>query len=98
MSALDIQIGGSHYKDFKIQPQDLYHRFDLGIKEASILKYVLRYKNKDGLKDLQKAKHFIELTKYYDKPIGSFLCQEYIENFCRENDLSEQIQYIIECF
>jgi hypothetical protein len=60
-SALDVQIGGSHYKDFKIQPIEFIHANNLPYCEANVIKYVSRWKTKNGLADLLKAKHYIDL-------------------------------------
>jgi hypothetical protein len=59
--ALDHQEGGSHYKKLKIQPVEYAHANGLGFYEGSVVKYVTRWKDKDGLKDLLKARHFIDL-------------------------------------
>lgn len=60
-SPLEKQEAGSHYKDMKIQPVEYCHANKLGICESNIIKYISRYKNKNGLQDLKKAKHMIEL-------------------------------------
>jgi hypothetical protein len=60
-SALDVQVGGSHYKDLAIQPVEYCHRNGLGFCESSVVKYVTRWKAKNGIKDLEKARHFIDL-------------------------------------
>lgn len=60
-SALDTQIEGDHYKQFKIQPVEYIHANGLGFCEGNVIKYVTRYKSKGGVKDLEKAKHFIDL-------------------------------------
>jgi hypothetical protein len=61
MSALDIQTGGSHYKDLKIQPVEYIHANDLGFCEGSVVKYITRWRAKNGIEDLKKARHFIDL-------------------------------------
>ena len=61
MTAKTIQIGGNHYKDLAIQPVEYIHKNNLGYVEGSVIKYVTRWKNKNGIQDLQKAKHFLEL-------------------------------------
>lgn len=60
-SALDIQISGDHYKNLKIQPVEYIHANDIPFIEGSVIKYVTRWKAKGGIKDLEKAKHFIDL-------------------------------------
>ena len=56
----DIQIGGSHYKDLKIQPIDYILGNQLGFCEANVVKYVSRWQSKGGIDDLRKAKHYID--------------------------------------
>ena len=60
-SPLLSQVGGSHYKDMSIQPITYILANNIGFAEGSIIKYISRYKAKNGLQDLQKAKHFIEI-------------------------------------
>lgn len=65
MAANDTQIGGSHYRDKLYQPWDVmrdwmtaeqYSGFLLG----AIIKYVARYRDKSGVEDLKKARHFLD--------------------------------------
>lgn len=59
--ALDKQEGGNHYKQMKIQPVEYIVANNLGFIEGNIIKYISRYKNKNGIEDLRKAQHFIEM-------------------------------------
>lgn len=59
--ALDVQEGGDHYKKLAIQPVEYIMKNNLNFCQGSIIKYVTRYKDKNGIEDLQKAKHFIDL-------------------------------------
>lgn len=61
MSALTKQVAGTHYKDQPIQPVEYIHANGLGYFEGNVLKYVSRWRKKNGLADLEKAKHYIEL-------------------------------------
>lgn len=61
MSALESQIGGKHYKQFKIQPVEFIHINGLGYIVGNIIKYVCRYKFKNGVEDLRKARHYIDM-------------------------------------
>ena len=61
MSALDKQIGGSHYKDMAIQPIQYIHKNGLGFCEGNIVKYITRWKTKNGIEDLKKVIHYAEL-------------------------------------
>jgi len=61
MSALNKQVGGSHYKDFSIQPVEFIQKNGLGFCEGNAIKYLCRWKEKGGIQDLQKAIHYVEL-------------------------------------
>jgi hypothetical protein len=60
-SALNKQVGGSHYRDKGIQPIIYIHANELGFCEGNVVKYVTRWREKNGIADLEKAKHYIEL-------------------------------------
>lgn len=53
------QIGGTHYK-VAIQPWDYITTNNLGYLEGTAIKYLSRWRNKNGIEDLRKAIHFIE--------------------------------------
>lgn len=55
------QVGGTHYTKLKIQPIEYVHANNLGYCEGSVIKYVSRWRDKGGLEDLRKAKHFIDI-------------------------------------
>ena len=61
MSAKEEQIGGQHYKDMAIQPAEFITKNGIGYIEGSVIKYVCRWRKKNGIEDLKKAKHFLEL-------------------------------------
>lgn len=60
MAANDTQVGGAHYKSLAIQPWDYIAANNLGWFEGSVVKYVTRWRNKDGLSDLLKARHILD--------------------------------------
>ena len=62
-SALDKQVGGSHYKNFKIQPIEFITANKLSFIQASIIKYICRFDKKNGNEDIDKAIHYCELLK-----------------------------------
>ena len=57
----DKQIGGTHYKNFRIQPFEFITKNKLSFFQGCVVKYVCRYLNKDKIKDLQKIIHYCEL-------------------------------------
>ena len=60
-SPLKEQVGGDHYSKLEIQPAVYAQRNKLSYLQGTIIKYVTRYKDKNGVEDLQKAKHYIDL-------------------------------------
>ena len=61
MNALSKQVDGNHYKDLPIQPAEYIHANAMGYFEGCVVKYVSRWRKKNGMADLEKAKHYIEL-------------------------------------
>jgi hypothetical protein len=61
MSALETQEGGQHYKQWKIQPIEFIHANGLPYIEGNIIKYIMRHKFKNGLEDLKKARHYLDI-------------------------------------
>ena len=60
-SPLHVQVGGSHYKHFKIQPVEYTRANRFGDIEAAIIWYISRWQVKGGFQDLEKIKHFCAL-------------------------------------
>lgn len=60
-SALEKQVGGNHYKQFPIQPVEFINANNLSYMQGNVIKYVVRYPFKNGIADLEKAKHYIEM-------------------------------------
>jgi hypothetical protein len=63
MSALDNQEGGSHYKDMAIQPVTFIVKNNIPFLEGNVIKYVCRHANKNGVQDIDKAIHYLQLIK-----------------------------------
>ena len=60
MDQNDRQVGGDHYKKLAIQTWDYNMANNIGYMEGNIIKYVSRWKEKGGEKDLLKAKHYLD--------------------------------------
>ena len=58
---LKTQISGDHYKSLPIQPIEYIHANGIPFAEGCVIKYVSRWKSKGGIRDLEKARHFIDL-------------------------------------
>lgn len=65
------QVGGTHYKNMRIQPLDYAEDNELTPTEFSIVKYVTRHRHKGELEDLKKAAHYLKVLMFreYGQPI-----------------------------
>ena len=63
LRATDRQIGGNHYKNFKIQPIEFITANKLNFIQGCVIKYICRYNKKNGNEDLDKVIHYCELLK-----------------------------------
>jgi hypothetical protein len=59
-TANDTQEGGSHYQRLPVQLWDFVHENGIGYLAGNVIKYVTRYKSKNGLEDLKKARHYLD--------------------------------------
>lgn len=60
MEANDVQVGGDHYRVHELQPWDAIAAWNLGFFEGNIVKYVVRWRIKNGVEDLKKARHYLD--------------------------------------
>lgn len=60
-SALETQVGGDHYRDLAIQPIEFIVANDIPYREANVIKYVTRWRSKNGVEDLRKARHYLDM-------------------------------------
>lgn len=65
--ALKTQVGGSHYTDMAIQPMTYSMVNGLDACQHTIIKYVSRFRAKNGLQDLEKARHCLDLLIEFEK-------------------------------
>ena len=87
MSALDKQVGGSHYRQGTIQPVQYIESNKLGFLEGSVLKRITRHDKEGGKgrQDIEKAIHELQLmlelryppseTRTSYSPAVPFLCE-----------------------
>lgn len=54
------QVGGTHYSDLAIEPIHFITANNLGFCEGNVIKYVSRWKVKNGIEDLEKARWYID--------------------------------------
>lgn len=88
-SALDVQIGGSHYKKYAYQPVEFAVHAELSFIQGNIVKYITRYNDKNGVEDIKKVIHYSELAMQlrHSNKIKEHK-QMYAHKFCVENKLN----------
>ena len=64
---LEKQVGGNHYKGFVIQPVEFIYKNNIPFVEGNIIKYVCRHREKNGIQDLQKARHYLDMLIELEK-------------------------------
>ena len=60
------QISGTHYLYMKIQPAEFINKNKLLFAEGNAIKYICRHSHKDGVEDIDKAIHYLEMIKERD--------------------------------
>ena len=60
-------ISPEHYSKLKREPFDFIHENGLGFAEGNIIKYVCRWREKNGIEDLEKAMRYLQLLIVYTK-------------------------------
>ena len=63
MKSSDDQVGGDHYKDMIIQPSEFIYKNGLDWLEGNAIKYICRHHLKNGIEDIDKAIHYLNLLK-----------------------------------
>jgi len=58
---MNEQEGGDHYKGRAIQPVQYIHANGIGFFEGNVIKYTTRWRDKGGLSDLRKARHYLDM-------------------------------------
>jgi hypothetical protein len=60
-------VGGDHYKKMKIQPMEYCLVNNISYIEGNVIKYVSCWRFREGLQDLEKAQHYLEMLIAYEK-------------------------------
>ena len=60
--ALDTQVGGDHYKKYPVQPIEIMYMYGTTPAIGKVLKYILRYRGKNGKIDLLKARQCLDIA------------------------------------
>lgn len=74
-AAMQGQVGGNHYSKMAIQPIEFINANNLSYMQGNVIKYICRYKDKNGIEDLKKARHYIDMI--LEKEYGVFKVQGY---------------------
>ena len=59
--SLEKQVGGKHYKNFRIQPAHFINENKLLFAEGNAIKYICRHQTKGKEEDIKKAIHYLEM-------------------------------------
>ncbi len=51
----------AHYSRYKIEPLEFIEENGIPYSEGNVIKYVCRWRYKDGIRDLKKAREYIDL-------------------------------------
>lgn len=66
-NSLNTQVGGNHYTSMKIQPMEYSLANNLNACQHTAIKYISRYQQKNGVEDLEKAIHTLQLLIDWEK-------------------------------
>ena len=67
VKATDTQVGGNHYTKLAIQPMRYSMENGLDALQHTVIKYVTRFRDKNGIEDLEKAKHCIDMLIEFER-------------------------------
>lgn len=91
-SANELQVAGTHYKELDYQPWDFIDENNIRYLEGNVIKYIVRHKKKNGVQDLEKAKHYVqkimELEESEDRCNMSDVSVRLLQTFIRSNNLT----------
>lgn len=101
-NSLKTQVGGDHYKKYKIQPLKFAEDIKLSPIIFCIFKYLCRYKDKNGIEDLKKADHCIDIFLECGKECkavdhSSSIESEFINQFEGEQKIAIIEVLILQC-
>lgn len=95
MAANDHQVGGAHYQ-VGYQPWDFIADMGFDYFLGNAVKYVSRWRSKGGVKDLEKARHYLEkwgeLLNTHKPRDADF---HYVQRYVTANDLPDFEQQVL---
>ena len=69
LDSLRQQEGGDHYRKYAIQPVEYSIANKLSFCAGNVVKYVTRYRDKNGAEDIRKAIHYLNLILEFEYPV-----------------------------
>lgn len=95
-NALDVQVGGDHYKNKKMQPIELITKTRCTFIQGCIWKYITRYKEKNGKEDINKCIHYAQLAiELKDEGQLGYRKIDIAKVYCKVNELSPSQSSVI---
>ena len=67
-NSLSEQVGGDHYRRLPIQPIEFIQKNSIPFIEGNVIKYLCRWREKNGVADLEKARHYIDMLIEMEAP------------------------------
>ena len=98
LKSLNDQIGGSHYKSLVMQPIEFIVKSNLSFIQGNIIKYITRYKNKNGKQDIEKCIHYANMAIDLKDAGPKVKMLNLAYSYCKVNELSSyQTNIIVAC-
>ena len=95
-NALDVQVGGDHYKNKKMQPIELITKTRCTFIQGCIWIYITRYKEKNGKEDINKCIHYAQLAiELKDEGQLGYRKLDIVKTYCDVNELSTKQSSVI---
>ena len=106
MKRKNKQVGGSHYESLKIEPIELFIKYNVNWFQGEAIKYCSRFLNKNGKQDLLKAIQVCDLADSLGLSIRPLLplfnidldrdfLNKYISQFEYSEVLGDIIHYLL---
>jgi len=79
--------GPEHYRRLDPEPIDVIRAWDLPFTIGNVVKYVARYRFKDGVEDLKKARHYLDLEIEAMESAESAASEQFVTTTPLENGM-----------
>lgn len=93
------QVGGSHYESLKIEPIELFVKYNVNWFQGEAIKYCSRFLNKNGKQDLLKAIQVCDLADSLGLSIRPIfipkLDKDFLNKYISQFEYSEVLRDII---